>query len=89
MPEKRTEVKVYKVRMMCDRCKQGEMKQTPMMYPLFPGQYEHQCDCCGYRTSYSIQYPTIAYEEVAEEEERGESDDSIKERAEKEDKQEG
>ena len=64
--EKKKEVKVYRVEMMCDKCKQGTMKQTAMMYPAFPGQYEHQCDCCGYRTSYKYAYPRIEYEEIEE-----------------------
>ena len=65
--EVENEVKVYRVIMKCDKCKQGEMKPTNMAYLSFPGQYEHQCDCCGYRTSYKVSYPTIIYKEVEKE----------------------
>ena len=58
------EVSVYEIHMQCDKCKQGEMRPTNMVYPAFPGQYEHQCDCCGYRTSYKKVYPSIEYREA-------------------------
>lgn len=66
--EKKTPVKVFKVRMYCDRCKQGEMVPTGMVYTSLPGQYEHICNCCGYRTTYNIAYPTVAYEEIVKRE---------------------
>ena len=61
--EKETEVKSYKVIMICDRCKQGEMVPTGMMLTSFPGMYDHKCNCCGYRATYKVQYPTIVYKE--------------------------
>lgn len=73
--EIKKEVKTYRVIMKCDKCKQGEMKPTNMGYLSFLGQYEHQCDCCGYRTSYNCVYPTIVYEEEPEKkEEKGAKD---------------
>ena len=68
MAEKRTQVKVYRVRMICDRCKQGEMVPTGMAFTSLPAQFEHKCNCCGHRTTYNVTYPTIVYEDIAKKE---------------------
>lgn len=65
--EKRKEVKPVKVIYLCDRCKSGEMVPTGQIFNLGKTQLEHVCPVCGYRKSFTEQYPKIEYVEVSEE----------------------
>lgn len=66
MAEKRTEVRTFMVRLMCDKCGEGEMKQTGVQLLSNPPQYPHRCDKCGSETTIrgGKTYPRIEYEEV-------------------------
>lgn len=57
--EKKTEIKVYKVRYCCDECgKEVRFKGT--MTFRNPPQFEHICEC-GQTLWLDKQYPTIEY----------------------------
>lgn len=64
--EKRTEVRTFMVRLMCDKCGEGEMKPTGVQLLSNPPQYPHRCDKCGFETTIrgGKAYPRIDYEEV-------------------------
>ena len=51
MAEKRTEVRTIMVRLMCDKCGEGEMKPTGVALMSHPPQYPHKCDKCGAETT--------------------------------------
>lgn len=59
--EKRTELKVriFRIEMMCDKCNEGQMKPTGMVYETYPPQYPHKCDKCGYENTFDEVYPRI------------------------------
>lgn len=60
--EVKEEVKTYQIKMICNRCKQGEMVPTGMAFTSLPSQFEHRCNCCGYKETYKTIYPAIRYE---------------------------
>lgn len=54
------EVKIYEIKMKCDKCKKGEMifqkeVKSSKEYNL---EYLHKCNKCGYEEYYKITYPT-------------------------------
>lgn len=56
-------VKPYKVKMVCDKCKTGEMEAScNTMLAVYPPKYPHTCNVCGYTESYDRLYPYIEYE---------------------------
>ena len=65
MTEKRTEVRTIMVRLMCDKCGEGEMKPTGVCLTSNPPQYPHKCNKCGAEvTVRGKTYPRAEYEEV-------------------------
>lgn len=64
--ERHIEVAVYWVRMMCDKCKQGEMVATGLCYTSPPPQYKHTCNVCGNSQAYNKVYPTTEYLEAGD-----------------------
>lgn len=62
--EVEVEVKVFKVKKICPKCKQGEMRPTGMIFTSLPAQYEHICNCCGHKETFKKTYPSIEYKEV-------------------------
>lgn len=64
MREIETEVKTYRIRLMCDECDGGEMKPTGICLTSIPPQYPHKCDKCGHEeTVRGKTYPTIEHRE--------------------------
>lgn len=53
------EVKTVLVKKQCPHCKTGEMIPTNIILDTYPGQYEHECNCCGYREYYFDRFPYI------------------------------
>jgi len=66
MTEKRTELRTFMVRLMCDKCSEGEMKPTGIQLSSNPPKYPHKCDKCGAETTVrgGKPYPRIEHEEV-------------------------
>ena len=65
MAEKRPEVRIFTVRLMCDKCGEGEMKPTGICFTSSPPQYPHKCNNCGAEvTVRGNTYPRTEYEEV-------------------------
>lgn len=65
MAEKRTEVKTYVVRYICDDCGEGEMVPTGLCLSIWPAQYPHKCNKCGASETFiGSTYPRTVYEEV-------------------------
>ena len=66
MTEKRTEMRTFMVRLMCDKCGEGEMKPTGIQLLSNPPQYPHACNKCGAETTIrgGKTYPRFEYEEV-------------------------
>ena len=49
--EKRTEVKTYKVELVCESCSEGTMESCAgMVLTSLPAQYPHRCTECGTET---------------------------------------
>ena len=61
--ESKKEVTVYRISYICDRCKSGEMVPTGQVFNLGKPQIEHVCKVCGFRKSFTEQYPKVEYEE--------------------------
>lgn len=57
----KTEVKTYKVKMLCSEC-DGTMTPTGRSFLTYPEKYEHMCNKCGYKENFTENYPTIKYE---------------------------
>lgn len=63
--EIREELKTYRVKKICPKCKQGEMKPVEnIVLSSYPAQYPHHCDMCGHSEVYRKCYPSIEYETV-------------------------
>lgn len=63
MTEIKKEVKVYKIHLMCDVCKIGELFPTGVQLTSLPAQYMHKCNNCGDEKSITGKvYPQIEYE---------------------------
>lgn len=60
---KEREVKVFEVRLYCDKC-ETEMQPTGAVLCSYPPQYEHYCPKCNYRLNTSKSYPSVKYVEV-------------------------
>lgn len=63
MAEIKTECIVFKIKLICDQCEQGEMLLTNIVYPTYPPCYEHRCNYCHHIKSSAGQYPKIVYED--------------------------
>lgn len=59
--EERNEVKVYKVKMICENCGNGYMNPTGVCLTSYPAQYPHKCEECG-AVNYRKIYPYVIYE---------------------------
>ncbi len=59
--EKRTEVKTYKVELVCESCDKGTMESCAgVVLQSHPPQYPHRCTECGVETHISgTTYPYI------------------------------
>lgn len=65
MAEKRTEVKTYVVRYICDDCGEGEMVPTGQCLTSWPAKYPHKCSKCGASATFTgSSYPRTVYKEV-------------------------
>lgn len=62
MAELKTEVKVYHVDYICDKCDNGEMRYTGICLTSNPPQYRHICDKCQDVQNLSNAYPTTRTE---------------------------
>jgi hypothetical protein len=50
------------VKMICDKCGDGEMKPDGNIALLSdPPKYPHRCDKCSSTDSYTQRYPTVRY----------------------------
>lgn len=56
-----SEVKVFQVKMKCDKCKEGYMVCGNTVLSSYPPLYSHTCDKCGYVSSYRRTYPYMKY----------------------------
>ena len=65
MKEKRTEVRTYVERLLCETCDGGEMLPTGIALMSLPPQYPHKCNKCGYEDTPrgGKQYPRTEREE--------------------------
>ena len=55
-------VETYLEKIICDRCKEGEMLPTGNnMYLTEPPKFEHMCNKCNNIEIYQEKYPTIKY----------------------------
>lgn len=68
MPERRTEVRPFGVRYVCDSCKQGEMIAISGTQAFVQDQGQifirHVCNVCRTMAAYTEKYPTVRYEDV-------------------------
>lgn len=65
MKEERQEVRVYRVNLKCDSCKEGNMIATGTSFTTGRTYFEHRCSLCGHLDSIlNAKYPTIEYEPV-------------------------
>ena len=65
MKTRRTEVRTYIVRWICEECEVGEMRPTGGSLASNPPLYIHKCNHCGHRdTARGTQYPQREYEEI-------------------------
>jgi hypothetical protein len=62
------EVKTYRVKMICDKCKEGRMIPIGTMLMTTPVKFPHKCDKCNGIEHYSEQYPKVIYKEIGNEE---------------------
>jgi hypothetical protein len=62
--EQYTEIKSYRVKMICDKCLEGEMIAYGYALICHPPKYPHRCKECGYEEIYTTNYPTTRFEEV-------------------------
>ena len=65
LKEKRTEVRTYQVRLMCEKCDGGEMLPTGILLTSNPAQYPHRCNKCGHEDTPrgGKSYPRTEYDE--------------------------
>jgi hypothetical protein len=65
MKEKRTEVRTYVVRLMCEKCDGGEMLPTGIALMSSPPKYPHKCNKCGHEDTPrgGKRYPRTEHEE--------------------------
>ena len=59
--EIKTEIKTYKIKQICDRCRQGEMTPDNTALMSDPPRYPHTCDFCGHKEIYLYRYPRIVH----------------------------
>lgn len=62
--EKRTEVKTFLVKYICDGCNEGEMIPMGIMLPSNPPEYKHACNKCGKEKNFknkTYPYKTVEY----------------------------
>ena len=52
-----SEVKVFQVKMKCDKCKEGYMVRKDTILTFHPPLYSHICNKCGHASSYRRIYP--------------------------------
>lgn len=65
MPETKTEVRVFKVERVCDKCGDGKMVQTGPALLTYPALHPHACEDCGKVEYYPQSYQWYSYEEIA------------------------
>jgi len=64
MPERKKEVKTYKIEYVCDECGEGDMRPTGICLTSNPPQYPHTCTVCGHEKRFrDKKYPLTVYEE--------------------------
>ncbi len=56
-----SEVKVFQVKMKCDKCKEGYMVRKDTILTFHPPLYSHICNKCGHASSYRRIYPYMKY----------------------------
>jgi len=66
MITKKTEVKVFKVNRVCERCREGNMilDKSGVARLTYPPRYSHTCDNCGNNDFFIEKYPEIVYEDA-------------------------
>lgn len=62
---KEVEVKVFEVRLYCDKCG-TEMKHDGRVLCSNPPIYPYTCPSCGWDTGSTTKYPNISYKPVNE-----------------------
>lgn len=68
MGEQIVKIGTYRVKMMCDKCKEGEMVFTGGIRTSIPDQYLHECKNCKDGIWFrDKRYPRITYFEMDEE----------------------
>ena len=62
------EVKVYRVTLICDKCKEGTLTPVGTALMTTPMQFPHRCNKCSALENYTEQYPKTVYKEIDDEE---------------------
>jgi hypothetical protein len=53
-----------RVRYVCDKCLEGDMRPTGETLLSDPPKFPHVCEACGHKGLFCVIYPHIRYEEV-------------------------
>lgn len=63
MSEKRFELDIFGVAMMCDKCGKGEMiPYGQVAWLTDPVKFPHKCNVCGNEEAYTEKYPTVRHQ---------------------------
>jgi hypothetical protein len=60
--EKKFEIRIFLIEMLCDDCEGGVMKPTGVALTSNPPKYPHKCNTCGVEHIYLRCYPYKDYE---------------------------
>jgi hypothetical protein len=61
--ETKTELKTFKVDMVCSKCLKGRMYYILTLF-TDPEKYKHKCSHCGSEETYDEKYPKIEYSDI-------------------------
>ena len=64
MAEKYSELRVYQVDLMCDKCDNEPMVSDGLMLPTSPPKYLHRCCKCGSEAVLFELYPVLRYKKA-------------------------
>jgi hypothetical protein len=62
--EKKTEVRVFEVSYICDKCNEGEMIYIGEFMTNFSLKYRHRCEKCFDIHEFNVVYPQVRYEPI-------------------------
>jgi hypothetical protein len=75
--EKKTEVKVYQVDYICDKCGGGKVLYTGKVFPMNPPLYESKCKKCGEVYRMRKTYPMVVHEEIESQKKQPEKTEKV------------